>query len=59
MDNERLLKRLQEKKSEYNVEDWQQSRLQNIKIAGRINKYNYVLLNNKDLKGVKGGLKDL
>lgn len=52
-----MLKRLQDSKSIYDVEEWQKDRLKKIQIVGRIAKYDCVLLNAKDFKAVPGGFK--
>ena len=50
-----MLKRLQEQKSQYDVDEWQRDRLKNLKNLGRITKYDCVLLNSKDFRALPGG----
>jgi hypothetical protein len=50
-----MLKRLQEQKSVYDVDEWQKDRLKNLKNMGRISKYDCVFLNSKDFKALPGG----
>ena len=50
-----MLKRLQDQKSNYDVNAWQEDRLKNLKNMGRISKYDCVLLNSKDFRALPGG----
>ena len=50
-----MLKRLQDQKSIYDVNAWQEDRLKNLKNMGRISKYDCVLLNSKDFRALPGG----
>ena len=51
-ENQRLLKRLQESKPTYDVNQWEEDRLKNVGVVNMRLKYDYVMLPSKDLKCV-------
>ena len=50
--NQKLLYKLQDAKSSYNVEKWELDRLKSIRLIGMRSKYNYQFLDKKDLAGL-------
>ena len=52
-----MLKRLQDSKSQYDVEEWQKERLKKLQIVGRITKYEMSMVNKKDFKAIPGNFK--
>ena len=52
-ENEKLLKKLQDSRSSYDIMKWEQDRLSQIKYVNRISKYDYALIPKKRGKSLQ------